>query len=175
MADCIKLFEYFIDDFVIKQKLCLFGTSDDSANVDLPNLIKIVKKAFVDNINDSKDASFDEKLSAQFSNIHDDNVKNQGKLTQIDVVGKFRMDKEDSGIGGANPRLQKYDEIKYLILLMEKLVGLKLGQVDDVKLKIFELIIGNEIDSANLPIKNALLHLCDPIHFEPIFSHSHKN
>ena len=109
MADCIKLFEYFIDDFVIKQKLCLFGTSDDSANVDLPNLIKIVKKAFVDNFNDSKDASFDEKLSAQFSNIHDDNVKkcfdhfhwlwafaatdckrkNQGKLTQIDVVGKF--------------------------------------------------------------------------------------
>lgn len=90
-------------------------------------------------------------------------------LNTFSISKDFALD-DNIGIGSANPRLQKYAEI---VFLMEAIKSV--WDEDDMEKAKHNLLVYCIKDKENgLPMKNALLHLCKPDEYENIFSNSVK-
>lgn len=113
-------------------------------------------------------------------NLPDSETNSPTKNKCVDnVIEKYCFPKDMKwGIGGASPRSQKPQEIKYLVLLLQRLSNTTYESIDCIKKEIISCVINNTIiDESignNVPIKNALLYMCAPEKYEPIFSNGNK-
>lgn len=201
----IGLFDEFIKKFIIERKNCLFANSSepDFSDNDLNTVSEcFIEGVIVENdgnpkFNEKLERQFDDKTQAKklFCHINwlwafaasdmTGDTKNSFPFKEFKescVCKEFSME-DNMGIGSAKPRQQKYKEIKFLIYVIQNLWKKKYNNqnTECVKAEIVRLI-NEDIEKLkdsdlkeNLPIKNALLYLCEPGKYEPIFSHNHKN
>lgn len=203
-SEIYNLFDKFIDGFIINNKNCLFEASSEEFTIyDLNKVSEcFIEGAIEDNKENPK---FTDKLEKQFKGetiakklfchinwlwaFAASDMKGETKnsfpfeeFKDSHVCQEFIM-KDNMGIGSAKPRQQKYKEIKFLIYIIEFIWNKNDKQdKESVKEDIVKLI-NEDIEKLeenkdlkeNFPIKNALLHLCKPNEYEPIFSHNHKN
>lgn len=197
------LFDKFIESFIINQENCLYDASSEKFVIDNLNKVSecFIEGAIEDNkenpnFTDKLEKKFDGETIAKklFCHINwlwafaasdmKGETKNSFPFKEFEgshVCQDFSME-DNMGIGSAKPRQQKYKEIKLLIYIIKFLWNKndkqdKEGVKEDIVKLInedIEKLEENKDLKENLPIKNALLHLCKPNEYEPIFSHNHK-
>lgn len=201
------LFDNFVQKFVINKDNCLYDASSEKFTM---NDLDKVSKCFIEGAIESnkENPKFTDKLEKQFEGetkakklfchinwlwaFAASDMKGETKnsfpfkeFEGVHVCQEFII-ADNMGIGSANPRQQKYKEIKLLIYVIQHLWNKNDNHVkESVKDDIVKLINedikklddseDNKYLKENLPIKNALLYLCKPDEYEPIFSHNHKN
>lgn len=196
------LFEAFVEGFIKNKTFCLLNAEEccKYTKEDVCKSLEEVKNTFINNpIYDDGETEekrkFNEKLECQFedreidkicfSHIHwlwafaasdmTAEVKNSFQFKSLEVFTiseNFKLE-DKIGIGSARPRLQKYEEIVFLLKAVASVWDANGLNTEMIKEKLRDYC-NSENEKDRLPIKNALLHLCDPDKYENIFSNSVK-